>query len=84
MQLVKRAATKHSQVMKTPEPEVYLQDFATDALKLRLNFWIDLIVLPNRYRAMSDVCLRIKQLFAEADILFPFNNGRFICTLTSH
>ena len=72
MQLVKRAATEHSQVMKTPEPEVYLQDFATDALNLRLDFWINLIVQPNRYRAMSDVRLRIQQLFAEAGIAIPF------------
>ena len=72
MQLVKRAATEHSQVMKAPEPEVYLQDFASDALSLRLDFWIDLIVQPNRYRAMSDVRLRIEQLFAEAGIVIPF------------
>ena len=72
MQLVKRAATEHSQIMKAPEPEVYLLDFAADAISLRLDFWIDLVVQPNRYRVMSDVRLRIEQLFSEAAIVIPF------------
>jgi len=72
MTLAKRAATEHPQVMKVPEPEVYLQDFAADALSLRLDFWIDLEIQPNRYRVLSDVRLRIEQLFAEANIVIPF------------
>lgn len=72
MQLVKRAATEHSQIMTTPEPEVYLLDFATDAISLRLDFWINLVVQPNRYRVMSDVRLRIEELFSEAGIVIPF------------
>lgn len=72
MQLVKRAATEHSQIMKTPEPEVYLLDFAADAISLRLDFWIDLLVQPNRYRVMSDVRLRIGELFSETGIVIPF------------
>ncbi|MDO8940334.1 MAG: mechanosensitive ion channel [Methylicorpusculum sp.] len=72
MALVKRAASEHPQVMTMPEPEVYLQDFAADALSLKLDFWIDLQIQPNRYRIMSDVRLRIEQLFAEANIVIPF------------
>lgn len=72
MQLVKRAATEHSQVMIKPEPEVYLLDFAADAISLRLDFWINLVVQPNRYRVMSDVRLRIEALFSEAGIVIPF------------
>jgi len=64
--------TSATQAMKVPEPEVYLQDFAADALSLRLDFWIDLEIQPNRYRVLSDVRLRIEQLFAEANIVIPF------------
>jgi small-conductance mechanosensitive channel len=72
MALAKRAASEHPQVMTMPEPEVYLQDFAANALSLKLDFWIDLQIQPNRYRVMSDVRLRIEQLFAEANIVIPF------------
>ncbi|WP_340123783.1 mechanosensitive ion channel domain-containing protein [Methylobacter svalbardensis] len=72
MALVERAAAEHHQVMKNPVPEVYLQEFGADALNLRLDFWIDLHVQPNRYRVMSDIRLRIEELFAREGIAISF------------
>ncbi|MGZ8157696.1 MAG: mechanosensitive ion channel domain-containing protein [Methylobacter sp.] len=72
MALVERAAAKHPQVMKIPAPEVYLQEFGADALNLRLDFWIDLHVQPNRYRVMSDIRLHIEELFADEGIAISF------------
>ena len=72
MALVERAAAEHHQVMKNPVPEVYLQEFGADAINLRLDFWIDLHVQPNRYRVMSDVRLHIQELFAQQGIAIAF------------
>ncbi|QPK64216.1 hypothetical protein IVG45_04390 [Methylomonas sp. LL1] len=39
---------------------------------MKLDFWINSQIQPNRYRVMSDVRLPIEQLFAEADSVIPF------------
>jgi len=41
-------------------------------LSLRLDFWVDLLVQPNRMRLMSDVRLRIEELFSQHGILLAF------------
>lgn len=53
-------------------PDVYLQKFADSAMSLRLDFWVDLLVQPNRMRLMSDVRLRIEELFSQNGILLAF------------
>ncbi|MCQ8102600.1 mechanosensitive ion channel [Methylomonas sp. SURF-2] len=70
--LVESVAIENPQVLKHPVPEVYLQEFADSALSLRLDFWVDLLVQPNRMRLMSDVRLRIEELFSENGILLAF------------
>jgi len=72
MELVKRAAAEHVQVMQDPPPEVYLDEFGDNALNLRLDFWVDLLVQSNRMRVMSDVRLRIEALFAENGIAMAY------------
>lgn len=59
-------------MLKIPEPDVYLQEFADSALSLRLDFWADLLVQPKRMRLMSDVRLRIEALFSQNGILLAF------------
>ena len=70
--LVERAAADHPQVLKDPAPDVYLQEFADNALSFRLDFWVDLAVQPNRYRVMSDVRLHIEELFVQNGIVIAF------------
>jgi potassium efflux system protein len=70
--LVERAAAEHPQILKDPVPDVYLQEFADNALSLRLDFWVDLAVQSNRLRLMSDVRLHIEELFAENGIMIAF------------
>ncbi|MDT4290354.1 mechanosensitive ion channel [Methylomonas sp. MO1] len=70
--LVETAAIENPQVLKQPAPDIYLQEFADSALSLRLDFWVDLLVQPNRMRLMSDVRLRIEELFSQHGILLAF------------
>lgn len=70
--LVERAAAQHPQVLKDPVIDVYLQEFADNALSLRLDFWVDLNVQSNRLRVMSDVRMHIEELFAENGIVIAF------------
>ncbi len=70
--LVERAAAEHPQVLKDPAPDVYLQEFADNALSFRLDFWVDLAVQSNRYRVMSDVRLHIEELFVQNGIVIAF------------
>jgi potassium efflux system protein len=70
--LVERAAAEHPQILKDPVPDVYLQEFADNALSLRLDFWVDLAVQSNRLRLMSDIRLHIEELFAENGIVIAF------------
>jgi small-conductance mechanosensitive channel len=70
--LVETVAVENPQVLKQPAPDVYLQEFADSALSLRLDFWVDLLVQPNRTRLMSDVRLRIEELFRQHGISLAF------------
>ncbi|MDD1621445.1 MAG: mechanosensitive ion channel [Methylococcaceae bacterium] len=70
--LVETVAVENPQVLKQPAPDVYLQEFADSALSLRLDFWVDLLVQPNRMSLMSDVRLRIEELFSQNGILLAF------------
>jgi small-conductance mechanosensitive channel len=70
--LVETVLAENIQVLKTPAPDVYLQEFGESALSLRVDFWVDLLLQPNRTRLMSDVRLRIGELFSENGILLAF------------
>ena len=70
--LVGQAAAEHPQTLENPAPAVYLDEFGDNAIKLRIDFWIDLVVQPNRYRIMSDVRLHIEELFAQNGIVIAF------------
>lgn len=70
--LVERAADEHPQVLKDPAPDVYLQEFANNALSFRLDFWVDLAVQSNRLRMMSDVRLHIEELFVQNGVVIAF------------
>jgi small-conductance mechanosensitive channel len=70
--IVERSAIEHSQVIKHPAPEVYFEEFGDNALNLRLDFWVDLDIQPNRRRIMSDIRHRIEELFTENGIAIPF------------
>lgn len=72
MALVGRAADEHPQALKDPVPEVYLEEFGDNALILRLDFWVDLVVEPNWRRVMSGIRQRIRELFQENGIPIAF------------
>jgi len=71
--LVGQAANEHGQVLKEPAPEVYLEEFGSDALNLTLDFWVELLPQINRRRVMSDIRHRIVRLFHERGIGIAFS-----------
>ncbi|MCD2452268.1 mechanosensitive ion channel [Methylicorpusculum oleiharenae] len=70
--LVGQAAGEHGLVLKSPAPEVYLEEFGNDALNLTLDFWVGNLKQINRRRVMSDIRHRIVKLFNERGIEIAF------------
>ncbi|MDO9105814.1 MAG: mechanosensitive ion channel [Methylovulum sp.] len=70
--LVEQAASEHGLVLKSPAPEVYLEEFGKDALNLTLDFWVGNLKQINRRRVMSDIRHRIVKLFDERGIEIAF------------
>ena len=72
LSLVGQIVDQNSSVLKFPAATVYLQDFASDSLLLRLDFWVDLSVEPNQNRVCSDIRRRIDELFRQHRIPIAF------------
>ena len=70
--LLLKAAVEHPQVLETPAPEVFFEDFADSALLMVLVYWVELG--PNMVARRVDSELRhtIYQALAEAGIAIPF------------
>lgn len=67
-----KAAVEHPQVLETPAPEVFFEDFADSALLMVLVYWVELG--PNMVARRVDSQLRhtIYRALAEAGIAIPF------------
>jgi small-conductance mechanosensitive channel len=72
MALLRRAVDEHPRVQREPMPEVFVEQFGDSALEFRLDFWLDIRQEPNWQRVMSEVRVRIDELFREAGIAFAF------------
>jgi small-conductance mechanosensitive channel len=70
--LIGSAAAGHPRVLQDPAPEVYLEEFGDNALILRLDFWVDLVVEPNYRRVASDIRHRIQEWFDARGIAIAF------------
>jgi len=66
------AAAEHPQILKTPPPEVYFEDFADNALLMVLIYWVELGGGTVARRVDSDVRHTIYQRLAKAGIAIPF------------
>ncbi|MDD2743260.1 MAG: mechanosensitive ion channel [Rhodocyclaceae bacterium] len=71
-QLLLNAAVNHQNVLKSPAPEVFFEDFADSALMMVLVFWVELG--PNLVARRVDSELRhiIYRQLAEAGIAIPY------------
>ncbi|QJE95630.1 mechanosensitive ion channel family protein [Luteolibacter luteus] len=61
-------ATEHGVILKSPEPQVLLEDFATDALVFAVFFWIDLRAKTGGSTVASDLRFMIERRLGEAGI----------------
>ena len=70
-QIMLSCAQEHGQVIRTPEPEVYLEEFAESSLNLTMIFWVDLAAGTNGRRVDSDLRFMIEKRMSAAGLPFP-------------
>lgn len=62
------AAARHGQLSESPEPIVFLDEFAENGLRFVLHYWIELKPGIDRRRIASDLRLMVLNAFEEAGI----------------
>ena len=70
--LIARAAAEHGDVVKTPAPQVLLEDFGDNALIFALVFWMELQPRTDGGVVRSELRHRIHALLDEAGIILAF------------
>jgi small-conductance mechanosensitive channel len=65
-------AEEHGQVLKDPPPEVFLEDFADNAILMVLVFWVELGPNLMGRRVDSDLRFMMEKRLAAAGITIPF------------
>jgi len=70
--LIMQAAMEHQQVIKTPSPQVMLEDFGDNALVFTLVFWMELQPNTDGATVRSDLRFRIHALFEESGIILAY------------
>jgi potassium efflux system protein len=66
--ILAECAAEHGVIMKNPEPQVVLEEFAADSLVFAVFFWIDLRVKPGGATVASDLRFMIERRLGEAGI----------------
>jgi potassium efflux system protein len=70
--LLSECAADHGVVVKTPEPQVILEDFGPDSLVFALYYWIDLRGKTGAMVVGSDLRFMIEKRLTEAGISIAF------------
>lgn len=65
---MRAAASRHGQLQESPEPMVFLDEFAENGLRFVLHYWIELKPGIDRRRIASDLRLMMLNAFDEAGI----------------
>lgn len=65
-------ASKHSKILKKPEPVVVFEEFGDSALIFKLFFWVDMAQNASRYYVASDLRYMIDNVFAKNGIVIAF------------
>jgi small-conductance mechanosensitive channel len=66
MDLLAGLAANHRQVLKTPQPQVLLDEFGNQARIFTLNYWLEIRLDIDPHEVASDLRFAIEQKFAEA------------------
>ena len=70
-ELLSKAASDHSRILKNPDPFVIFRDFGTSSLDFTLFYWIDM-TKASTLKVGSDLRFRIVSLFEENGIVIAF------------
>ena len=70
--IVLTCAQEHGQILKSPEPEVFFEDFADSGLTIRLVYWIELGANVSGPRIDSDLRFMMEKRLTSVGIGFPF------------
>lgn len=70
--LLLQATIEQPEVLETPKPNVFFQDFGDNALIFEVFFWINSQVEGGLRLVSSDIRFRLEQLFAEHDIVIAY------------
>jgi potassium-dependent mechanosensitive channel len=63
---------RHGLVLKSPTPEVYLDDYGDSAITFAMTYWVDMTLGNDSRRVKSDILHMIDTAFAEAGLKMPF------------
>jgi len=69
LELIKKVATEHPNVVQTPSPVALFDGFGDSSLDFRLLFWVS---FEEGLNTKSDIATGIYNIFAENDIEIPF------------
>ena len=63
---------RHGNVLKSPAPQVYLDEYADNSINFAMTYWVEMSELGDSRRVKSDLLLMIDAAFTEAGISIPF------------
>jgi len=63
---------RHGLVLKSPAPQVYLEEYADNSVNFSLTYWVEMTESGDTRRVKSDLLLMIDAAFSEAGIEIPF------------
>jgi small-conductance mechanosensitive channel len=63
---------RHGLVMKTPAPQVYVDDYGESSISFGVTYWVEMTQQSDARRVKSDLLLMIDRAFADAGIQIPF------------
>ena len=69
LELLKKVAMNHEDVLKTPEPRALFEEFGDSSLNFRLLFWVP---FEMGIGAKSDIAIGVYNIFEENNIEIPF------------
>ena len=74
LKIMYEAALENDKCLKSPAPTAFVKEFADNAIRLSLNFWVN-DVTEGRAGPQSDVMLRILHKFKENNIHIPYSKN---------
>jgi small-conductance mechanosensitive channel len=63
---------RHRLVLKDPPPQVYLEEYADNAVNFSITYWVEMAEMGDTRRVKSDLLLMIDEAFTKAGISIPF------------